>query len=110
MGNYLKMYNESDYLSAFDLEKETIVKIVKVVQGEITGERGKKDRMPFLYFEGAKKPWAMSAKCCGKAIRAMYGKDSNNWIGKKITIYPTTCEAFGDPERDCIRVKSTVPK
>jgi hypothetical protein len=38
----------------------------------------------------------------------MYGKDTDNWAGKWITIFPTTTE-FGGETVDCIRVKPGVP-
>lgn len=43
-------------------------------------------------------------KTNAKAIAKMYGFETNDWVGKKITLYPTQCEAFGDVV-DCVRVK-----
>ena len=31
--------------------------------------------------------------------------DPNDWIGKTITLYPTTCRFGKDPAHPCIRVK-----
>jgi len=33
------------------------------------------------------------------------GDTMEDWIGHEITIYPTTCNAFGNPNTPCIRVK-----
>tara|TARA_B100000945_G_scaffold160741_1_gene129049 strand:- start:708 stop:1124 length:417 start_codon:yes stop_codon:yes gene_type:complete len=43
-----------------------------------------------------------------KSIRRIHGSDPNNWIGKRVTFFPTTCHAFGDPKHPCIRVRSRV--
>lgn len=39
------------------------------------------------------------------SIAALHGNETDKWIGKKITLYATTCMAFGKRE-DCIRVKT----
>ena len=38
-------------------------------------------------------------------ISRIHGPDPAKWTGKKVTFYPTTCAAFGDPRRPCIRVR-----
>ena len=41
---------------------------------------------------------------CAMAIAAIHGNEVNDWAGKKITLYPTTCQAFGETV-ECIRVR-----
>lgn len=40
-----------------------------------------------------------------KTITQLHGVDPDGWKGKKITLYPTTCAAFGNPNTPCIRIK-----
>jgi hypothetical protein len=43
-------------------------------------------------------------KTNAKLIASHYGDDTDNWTGKEITLYPTTCQAFGETV-PCIRVR-----
>lgn len=61
--------------------------------------------------EKENKRFVLSAKVNMEMIAAGlgYGYESAGWIGKRITLYATTCNAFGDPNKDCIRVRPMVP-
>ena len=37
----------------------------------------------------------------------LHGKETNNWIGKKITLFPTR-DRFGGKQVDCIRIRDYV--
>lgn len=105
-----KTMMQKDYLYSFDLNgKAVTVTIDKVKGGELTGEGGKKTKKPLCYFRGSKtgKPLALNSTNC-KAIAAMYGNDVEAWVGKRITIFPTTTN-FGSETVDCIRVKPGIP-
>jgi len=108
MGDYRLLY-DSKYLYAFHLQgKEATVKIARVTGGKVKNTKDdSEERKPFVFFEGKEKPLALN-RTNGKSIADMYGKDTKNWVGKLITIYPTTTQAFGQ-SHDCIRVKPTVP-
>jgi hypothetical protein len=41
-------------------------------------------------------------------IRQLYGNAPREWVGKLITLYPTTTDVGGET-KDCIRVRPTVP-
>ena len=101
---------QKEFLYAFDLDgKSVTVTIERVKGGELTGEGGKKTKKPLCYFKGSKtgKPLALNSTNC-KAIAGMYGNDTDAWIGKRITIFPTTTN-FGADIVDCIRVKPGIP-
>jgi hypothetical protein len=100
---------DSDYLYAFHLQgREVTVEIERVKGGEVTGSGGKKTRKPVCYFKGKAKPLALNKTNC-KAIAGMYGTDTAKWVGRCVTIYPTTT-SFGNETVDCIRVKPGVPQ
>ncbi len=108
MPDVRKMY-EKDFIYAYDLEgKDITVTIERVTAGELTGEGGKKSKKPVLYFRGSKKGLGLCITNA-RVIAGLYGGfDSDKWIGKKITLYPTTTK-FGKDTVDCIRIRNRAP-
>ena len=104
---------QKDYLYSFHLDgRDCTVTIKKVAQGAVPGRdkaTGKetKTKKPLVYFEGKEKPLALNITNV-KTIGGMYGFKAADWVGKRITLFPTTCEAFGKTE-DCIRVRPKIP-
>lgn len=110
MPDYRTMF-DSKWVKAWDLGgKERTLVIEKVEQGVVEDPRKKtRDRLPVLWFKGAKKPFGCN-KTNAATIKAMYGKMTEDWVGKSVTLYPTTCQVGPDPQVDCIRIKPGVPK
>ena len=104
-----KMYDK-EFIYAYDLEgKDVTVTIASVKGGELTGTGGKKTKKPVVYFEGTKKGLGLNITNA-RTIAGLYGSfDSEKWIGKKITLYPTQTQ-FGSQTMDCIRIRNVVPK
>jgi len=103
MGHYRLMY-PSEYLNAADLhDKEVKATIETVKVEEVPGVDGKKAPKPVITFKGAHKRWPLP-KTCAKLIAKAFGPDTDKWVGKAITLFPTTCQAFGQ-ETECVRVK-----
>lgn len=106
MPHYRIMY-PSEYLNAADLiEKsggEQEVTIEKVEVEEVPDTTGKKKPKPVLYMKGAKKRLPLP-KTCAKRIALLHGNNTDDWVGKKVVLFATTCEAFGATV-ECIRVK-----
>ena len=108
MTDYRGMYDR-ELIGAWDLEgHDRVVEIERVKAGELTGSGGRKSKKPIIYFKGKEKGLAL-CKTNGKTIAAMYGNDTTAWVGKRITIYPTTT-SFGSETVDCIRVRPVVPQ
>ncbi len=104
-----KSLTERDYIFAFDLQgKDVVVTITKVIGGTLVGEGGRKTKKPVAYFEGKEKGLALNSTNC-KLIAAMYGNDTDGWIGKKITLYPTTTSFGSQSDIECIRVRPKAP-
>ena len=105
--HYKSMYDR-DYIYAFDLMgRDVVVTIAKVVAGELTAAGGRKSKKPVVYFEGKDKGLALN-KTNGKTIASLFGTDTDQWIGKKIAIYPTETSMGGETV-ECIRVRNKVP-
>lgn len=103
MSHYKLMY-PSEYLQACDLAgKEPSVTIEKVVMEEVPDPQGKKKLKPVMHFAGAKKRFPLP-KTCAKFVAERYGNDTEQWVGKKVTLFATTCTAFGNTV-ECIRFK-----
>jgi len=104
--DYRTMF-DSDYLGAWDLPRDVTVTIATVKAGELTGEKGRTAKKPIITFVGKRKGMAANKTNC-RIIAAMYGTNTREWIGKRITLYATTTE-FGGKSVDCIRVRPQVP-
>ena len=69
------------------------------------GQDGKQLDKPIFRLAKVRKEWVMN-KTNAKTIRRITGENEmSNWAGQSITIYRTTCNAFGDKNRPCIRVR-----
>ena len=97
------------FLEAEDLpeNKDVTVTIESVREPgkDDKGQDGKPLDKPIIRLAKVKKEWVMN-KTNSKVIRRLFGENEmTNWIGKKVTLYRTTCNAFGDKNRPCIRVR-----
>lgn len=100
----VRLFFDAQCLFAYHLgNKEHTVTIAKVCAGELVGDGGRKTKKPMCFFEKRELPLALN-KTNVKTIAAAYGYDANKWVGKVITLYPTTTQ-FGADQRECIRVK-----
>ncbi len=99
---------ESKYLSHFELRGNDVTVAIKSVRlSEVVGSGGKKSKKALLTFEGKEKGMVAGVTCLS-AIAGIYGDDYDQWIGKRITLYPTTTEASGKVV-GTIRVRPTAP-
>jgi hypothetical protein len=107
MPDYRTMYDR-EHIGAWDLQgRDVVVTISKVEAKELVSNRGKNKR-PIVHFEGREKSFVCN-KTNGKTISVMYGNKTEDWAGKKITLYPSTTSAGGETV-DCIRVRPAPPK
>ena len=106
MGDYRAMFDR-DYIGAWDLPGDVVVTISAVEAGEIKGDKGRKSRKPIIRFEGKEKALLGNKTNC-KIIARLYGTDTDQWVGKRVTLFPTTTEMGGETV-DCIRVRPQAP-
>jgi hypothetical protein len=103
-----KSMMDRDYIFAFDLNgKDVTVEITRVIAGELVSNGGRKTKKPVAFFKGKEKGLALNSTNC-KTIAALYGNDTTTWVGKRITLYPTTTTMGGDTV-ECIRVRPRAP-
>lgn len=107
MPDYRSMFDRK-YVGAWDLGgKDVTVKITAVKEENLQNRSGT-NKKPVVYLAGTDKGFALN-KTNASTIAAMYGNNTDEWIGRLITIYPTQT-SFGPREVDAIRVRPTIPK
>jgi hypothetical protein len=114
MADFRSMY-DSSWIYAFDLKGRDVTVTIKEVRAakiENGRERGEKktQRKPVLFFKESKDQRGLVlCKTNGKTIAAMYGNDTDAWIGKRVTLFPTVTDAFGQSNVECIRIRPKAP-
>jgi len=110
------------YLAADDLKgKELNLTIAEMRVDELAVEGGHKEKKPVLFFEESrakavkagkpdKEKRLVLNKTNAMKIASLHGTETDDWVGKRITLYATMCQGFKGEIVDCIRVKDTVPE
>ncbi len=92
----------SKFLAAADLNGNPVQ---ATISNCVTEEIGlQKEVRPVIYFQGCKKGLVLNKTNAGNIV-ALYGDDSDGWVGKVIEIYPTTTD-FQGKTVDCLRVRA----
>lgn len=103
------LFVSDKYISPGELAgRDFVVQIGRVQRGVVTGEGGRKATKGLLSLDGWTKPLVLN-KTNARFIKAMYGRRTKGWIGKTITIYPTTTTVGDEKDRPCIRVRPDKP-
>ena len=103
------------YLAAADLRgKDVTLTISALKQEELQCSNGSKESKWIVYFKEMERRKGDDQKCLvvnktnATTIAKVYGPETDNWIGKPITLYPTTTR-FGRDTVDCIRIRDRAP-
>jgi hypothetical protein len=106
-----------EYLSAPDLRgKDVTLTISRVFVDDLKTDKGTEKKPVMTFVELDKKrqrgetcPWKLCLnKTNAKSIAKLYGFETEEWAGKRITLYATTCLAFGQTV-DCLRIREKQP-
>jgi hypothetical protein len=82
--------------------KHVTLTIKNIDVEELIGEKNKAEPKVVVSFLERPLEYVMP-KTNGFCLKRMFGNDPHEWIGKRITIYPTKTK-FGREDVDCIRV------
>jgi hypothetical protein len=111
MGHWRKFFEEK-YLGAWvmdDAGRDLTVEIERLQIEEVMNpDTNSKEKKLVVHFRGKKKGMVCN-KTNARTVAALYGDNTDEWIGKRITLYATTITAFGKEHR-CIRIKDRVPQ
>jgi len=99
---------ESKYLKQADVEYETEVTIVKVGQINVAREDEQPDMKWAVRFQELKKPMILNSTNIQLIAKALGSEESDEWIGKKVTIYSDPNVSFGGKLVGGLRVKLPV--
>lgn len=98
----------SKYLVAADLEGRSFTLTIKrVTIEEMITHDNKRVNKPVVWFDKAQKGFVMNVTNAHIVV-ALYGDETDDWTGKRITLYPTKVRAFGEMQ-DAIRVREEIP-
>jgi hypothetical protein len=97
----------SKYVKAADLNGKTVTLTIAKLVVEELGHGTERERKPVLYFQKATKGLVLN-RTNAMTIAGLYGDESDEWTGKRISIYPTRIRAFGAMQ-DTIRVREEIP-
>jgi hypothetical protein len=100
----------SKYLAASDLlqlpKKEAVYTIDRITQDFIESSKGREQK-GLLEFREAKKPMVLN-RTNAKTIAKLYGPETDDWSGHRVTLYVAEVEAFGEQVL-AIRVRPSIP-
>ncbi len=99
--------SSSNFLKKEDLPKPIKVKISDIDLMEFDQD-GKTQRKLVIGFEGKEKKLACN-KTNARTIAAMHGDETDNWIGKEITLYNDPTVSMGDQVVGGIRIQYMPP-
>jgi hypothetical protein len=110
----------NEYLKAADLQgKEPVLTISRLNQEELKSSDGDSKLKWTVFFKEMEERCRRDkkqinkrlvlSKTTAKTIAKIYRPETNDWVGKQIQLYQTTCMAFGE-EVDCIRIRPSIPK
>ena len=109
-----------NYLGAYSLESEPtnqVILTIKAIKSEIvTTEGGKQDKCLVADFVEKQvgtvivKPMIFNKTNCKRMQKLFNSAEVENWIGKQIIVYSTTCKMGKNPNTPCLRIKDELPK
>jgi len=99
----------SDYLDGADLTGDTTATIADIEpRRELTMSGNRTKVKPCLFMRELDK-WFVLNQTNKKTIRAMYGPELKDWVGKRITLYFDPEVMFGTKKTGGTRVRPKVP-
>lgn len=110
--DYRAFFN-SDVFRVWHLKgRERTFRIVQVKRIDSVF-RGEQRKQPLLFLSDSRNrvyplPLALN-KTNAKTIAGLYGTRTSEWVGKTITLFPTTTQVGEEQNVECIRVRPVVP-
>lgn len=90
-----KLLNPSKFLSGTDLPVDTTFTIKAITIEDIENDKGKVDRKGQFILAEADKPWLANVTNT-KCLIAMFGDETDRWLGKRVTLFAERVQAFGE--------------
>ena len=95
------------YIKAGEFGGKAVTLTIKDVKREmLSNGTGGEEGAVTVSFDETEKQWVMN-KTCGVCLRAMWGDDSGEWAGHRVTLHPVKDESGLSESGQCIRVKGS---
>jgi hypothetical protein len=108
MADYRSFFDRN-WIAAFELAGADVTLTIARVEGvTVQSAGGSAERKIGLHFHETQKGM-VSNTTNSATIASLYGTDTGQWVGKRITIFPTVTQ-FGREMKDCIRVRPGIPQ
>lgn len=109
MTDFRTLFDRS-YLYSYDLlGRDCTVTIKEVRAAKVKDSEGKDQRKPILFFRESKDDRGLVLnKTNAKQVATFYGNQTEDWVNKRITLFPTVTSAFGATV-ECIRIRPQIP-
>lgn len=85
--------------------KDVTLTIANVTVEKLPQDNGKPRGRGIISFKQTEMELVLN-RTNGECLKAMFGRDTGNWIGKRVTFFPAQIEAFGGQEL-AIRVRGS---
>jgi hypothetical protein len=96
------------YLTGDDLDGDVTVTIERVVLESFRDPKTRQEaRKPVMYFQRAKRGLIVN-RTNWRTIADLYGDESDNWTGKRITLFSLMVDAYGRQTK-AVRVRPARP-
>ena len=96
---------KSAYLSAADVPEPVTVTIDRVTEESINRD-GKQERKAVLYYRGGSQGIVLAKTTLGQLIEIFKSDESDDWIGKKVTVYQDKEVFFNGKQMPGIRFRA----
>ncbi len=104
-----KLMFPTQFLASEEFNDKDVTLKIKAVQIEnLRMVDGGAEDKPILTFEKTDKKLVLN-KTNATTIADLYGNKAESWAGQSITLFPTTCQAYGK-QVNCIRIRAGKPK
>jgi hypothetical protein len=111
MPDFRSMF-DANYLYSYDLKGRDVtvtIKEVKVAKLRSLDKNKPDQKKPVLFFAESKDARGLVlCKTNARIIAGIYGQETDEWVGKRITLFGARVEAFGSVV-DAIRIRPTAP-
>src|SRR5678815_4392698 len=95
----------SKFVAAHDLCGQDVN--VTIAGIKVEGVGTDEEQRPVLYFQGMTKGMVLN-RTNARRIEQLYGAETESWVGRPVTLYPSETE-FGGDTVPCIRVRQVAP-
>lgn len=107
MNDYRELYDEK-YLTSFDLKGVDRVVTIREVKAEKVKSASGEATKPLVFFNEFEKGMVFN-KTNGQSVANLYGPSVPEWVGQRITLYPTET-TYNGQQKPCIRIRAGVPR